>query len=426
MDAHLESFRARTLEVAPCDPLAALGVFGEPPVAFFEAPSRQESWAGFGTAWESSAADRASALALLRAISRADVVPQEEGARPPGPFAGGLAFDLSRAPGAAWSGFPVARWRLPRFIVWRKQERCYATVIGPAAELGALARAAATAADRIPRGPAVNGGAAVELGLVEDRAGWDRAMGQALSALQREQLQKVVMARAIDVALPAPVPVQALLARLRKDSPAALTFFLQGEGVAFIGATPETLCRVEGRALATEALAGSVPPEDLALLKRDKESREHRAVVEAIRDALTPLCEWLEISGRGEVVNVPTLVHRRTPIAGTLRPGVGIADLVEALHPTPAVGGAPRDVAMALIREAEGLDRGWYAGLVGLVGPEGGELRVGLRSALLRGAAARLFVGAGVVQGSTADGEWEETAAKARTMLRALGSGANA
>ncbi|HEY8206414.1 MAG TPA: isochorismate synthase, partial [Myxococcaceae bacterium] len=247
-----------------------------------------------------------------------------------------------------------------------------------------------------------------------------------LQAIQRGQVQKVVMARAIDVELSRPADLVALLARLRRDSPAALTFYLRGdEGTAFAGATPETLCRIEGRSLATEALAGSVAPEDAALLRRDKESREHRAVVEAIRDALAPICEWMEISGKGEVVRVPTLVHRRTPIAATLRAGVGVADVVDALHPTPAVGGAPRQVALELIREAEGLDRGWYAGLVGRVGPDGGELRVGLRSALIRDASARLFVGAGVVQGSTADGEWDETAAKSRTVLRALGDGAH-
>jgi len=426
MNAHLETVRARTQEVAPCDPLAALGSFGEPPVAFFESPSRQESWAGFGTAWEAAASDRASTLALLRAISRPDVVPQEEGPRPPGPFAGGMAFDLSRAPGAGWSGFPVARWRLPRFVLWRKEGRSFVTAFAPASELEAQLRAAASAADRAPR--ALSGEGAGGVGaLREDRAAWDKAMGQALGAIQRGQVQKVVMARAIDVELAAAPVVQELLARLRRDSPAALTFFVRGEdGVAFVGATPETLCRVEGRSLATEALAGSVAPEDAALLRRDKESREHRAVVEAIRDALAPLCEWLEISGKGEVVRVPTLVHRRTPIAGTLRAGVGVAELVEALHPTPAVGGAPREVALALIRDAEGLDRGWYAGLVGMVGPDGGELRVGLRSALIRGVSARLFVGAGVVQGSTADGEWEETAAKARTVLRALGGAGHA
>lgn len=425
MDAHLETVRARTQEVAPCDPLAALGSFGEPPVAFFDSPSRQESWAGFGTAWEATASDRASSLALLRAISRPDVVPQEEGPRPPGPFAGGMAFDLSRAPGAGWSGFPVARWRLPKFILWRRQGRSFVTAFAPAPELPAAMRAAASAADRAPRALGEEGPVAAVASLKEDRAAWDGAMGQALGAIQRGQVQKVVMARAIDVELAAPLAAQSLLARLRKDSPAALTFYLRGDdGVAFAGATPETLCRVEGASLATEALAGSVAPEDAALLRRDKESREHRAVVEAIRDALAPLCEWLEISGKGEVVNVPTLVHRRTPIAATLRAGVGVAELVEALHPTPAVGGAPREVALALIREAEGLDRGWYAGLLGMVGPDGGELRVGLRSALIRGASARLFVGAGVVQGSTADGEWEETAAKARTVLRALGGGA--
>jgi len=431
MDAHVESLRARTVEVAPCDPLMGLGFFGEPPVAFFEAPSRGERWIGFGTAWAASATDRASALGLLRAISRPDVVPQEEGPRPPGPFAGGMAFDLSRVPGDGWSGsgFPVARWLLPRIILWGRGGRCYVTAIAPAAELPGLLRAATSAADRIPKVPAGAGPdpgpegveLAPGLALAEDREGWDRAMARALAAIEGGRVQKVVMARAIDVALPAAPDLGRLLSRLRRDSPAGLTFFLQGEGAAFAGATPETLCRVEGRSLASEALAGSVAPEDAALLRREKESREHRAVVEAIREGLSPLCEWMEISGRGEVVSVPTLVHRRTPIAATLRAGVGPADLVDALHPTPAVGGTPRDVAMTLIREVEGLDRGWYAGLVGMVGPDGCELRVGLRSVLLRGASARLFVGAGVVQGSTAEGEWEETAAKARTVLRALG-----
>jgi isochorismate synthase len=323
-----------------------------------------------------------------------------------------------------WSGFPVARWRLPRFILWRRQGRCFVTAIAPAAELADRMRAATSAADRIPRAPLAEIAASEVRSLREDRQAWDGAMAKALEAIQRGQVQKVVMARGIDVELAEPPDLASFLARLRKDSPAAFTFFLQGDGATFAGATPETLCRVEGRSLATEALAGSVAPEDAALLKRDKESREHRAVVEAIRNALAPLCEWLEISGRGEVVNVPTLVHRRTPIAATLRAGVGVADLVDVMHPTPAVGGAPRDMALALLREIEGLDRGWYAGLVGMAGPDGAELRVGLRSALIQGASARLFVGAGVVQGSAADGEWEETAAKARTILRALGASA--
>jgi len=424
MDAHLESLRARTLEVAPVDPLAALAGSVQAPVAFWEAPSRVESWAAFGTAWESSASDRDSALALLGTVSRPDVVPQDGGPRPPGPFAGGMAFDLSRAPGQGWSGFPVARWRLPRFILWRREGGCYATAVAPAGELeGAVQAAAAAAAAARGAQPPEPPGGAVPLSIREDRAAWDLAMGRALSAIERDQVRKVVVARAIDVSLPAPPDLPLLLARLRQDSPAALTYFFQGDDAAFAGATPETLCRVAGRNLVTEALAGSAPRGDAALLRGEKESREHRAVVEGIRDALAPLCDWLEISGRGEVVSVPSLLHRRTPMSGVLREGVGLAELVGALHPTPAVGGAPRGAALALIREVEGLDRGWYAGVVGIAGPEGAELRVALRSVLLRGAQARLYVGAGVVRGSTADGEWEETGAKARAVLRALGGG---
>src|SRR5438105_3059657 len=103
--------------------------------------------------------------------------------------------------------------------------------------------------------------------------------------------------------------------------------------------------------------------------------------------------------------------------------GVGCsADATSALHPTPAVGGVPKDAALRFIREHEGIDRGLYAGLVGWVGEGRAELAVALRSALVRGRRARLFVGAGIVEGSSAETEWEETELKARALLDALGA----
>jgi isochorismate synthase EntC len=148
---------------------------------------------------------------------------------------------------------------LPRIILWGRGGRCHVTAIAPAAELPGLLRAATGAADRLPKAPAGSdpgpGAQGAEQGaglaLVEDREGWDRAMSRALAAIERGRLQKVVMARAIDVALPAAPDLGRLLSRLRRDSPAGLTFFLRGAGAAFAGATPETLCRVEGRSLAS-------------------------------------------------------------------------------------------------------------------------------------------------------------------------------
>jgi isochorismate synthase EntC len=96
--------------------------------------------------------------------------------------------------------------------------------------------------------------------------------------------------------------------------------------------------------------------------------------------------------------------------------------LAEVIHPTPAVGGEPRDLALELIAEHEGFERGWYAGPIGWVDAGGdGELAVALRSGLVAGTEATLFAGCGIVADSSPDGEWEESRVKLRTVAGALG-----
>ena len=124
---------------------------------------------------------------------------------------------------------------------------------------------------------------------------------------------------------------------------------------------------------------------------------------------------------RGHFTELPAVVHLHTPIEAVLRPGVSPLSVARALHPTSAVAGTPRAEAIGFLRAHEGFERGWYAGAVGAIGPSRLTLAVGLRSALLSGSTARVFVGAGVVRGSTPDGEWIETERKASTMLAALG-----
>jgi len=120
-----------------------------------------------------------------------------------------------------------------------------------------------------------------------------------------------------------------------------------------------------------------------------------------------------------ELANV---VHLHTPVVARLAPGRSVADVASALHPTPAVAGVPSAAALRFLAEHEQLDRGLYAGIVGWVGDGSAELAVALRSALVRGRRARLFVGAGIVEGSSPDAEWEETELKARALLDALGA----
>jgi isochorismate synthase EntC len=152
----------------------------------------------------------------------------------------------------------------------------------------------------------------------------------------------------------------------------------------------------------------------------DKEQREHSEVVEGIRDALAPLSRALDVGAEPRLLELPYISHLRTPVRATLRPDVGLDQVLTAMYPTAAVGGAPRDAALRFLSAEEGWDRGWYAGAIGFLGPRGADLHVAIRSAWVKGRRGRVFAGAGLVQGSTAEREWQETEDKARPMLTDL------
>jgi isochorismate synthase len=179
-------------------------------------------------------------------------------------------------------------------------------------------------------------------------------------------------------------------------------------------------------ALAGTSARGATPAEDerlgQALLASPKERTEHAVVVRALRAALAEQCTDVTAPGTPRLFRVRNVQHLLTPLSGRLRPGRGALDLVTALHPTPAVGGAPRATALDLIRRWEGLDRGWYAGPVGWVDRHGqGEFAVAIRSALLRGPEASLYAGCGIVADSDPEAEFSESVLKLRPMLAALG-----
>jgi menaquinone-specific isochorismate synthase len=223
-----------------------------------------------------------------------------------------------------------------------------------------------------------------------------------------------------------------VLRLLRDAQPAAYPFLVQPTSDdAFLGASPERLYRRVGRLLETEALAGTRPrgrndEADAALaadlLASPKDRAEHDLVRAHLERRLGPLTESLDCAAEPEIYRLAGLLHLRTPVHARLNPGLGDGALLEALHPTPAVCGTPTEAARLLIREAEPFDRGLYAGPVGCFGRETSEVAVALRCALLRGHWVQLFAGAGIVQGSDAEAEWQETVDKMRTIEQALGA----
>jgi salicylate biosynthesis isochorismate synthase len=368
--------------------------------------------------------------ALLGALSRGDGVtwldgPSDARPRPLGPWFGAVAFDPSRA---SWSGFAPVRFAAPRLLLWDDGGRRHLAAFAPE---GAASRASLQASldearrrldarpaarDRAARPPVRARAAAFQDG----RARWAELVDLALRRIREGELCKVVVARAVDVK--AAPPIEALLAHLEGTYPQCRTFQLRGDGDAlFVGSTPESFCSLEGSRLYTEALAGSARPDEAReLLRRSKDLREHEWVVDHIASALREISETVEVPDAPGVRVLATVAHLHTPISARLLPGVGLAEVVEALHPTPAVGGVPSAAAVRFLGEHEKLDRGLYAGLVGLVGPSRAELAVALRCARIADGFARLFLGAGIVEGSSAESEWMETQLKARALLDAL------
>ena len=141
-----------------------------------------------------------------------------------------------------------------------------------------------------------------------------------------------------------------------------------------------------------------------------------------IEQALAPLCGTVKVELTPRLRALRNVVHLLTPIEAVLRSGVSVAEVVLALHPTPAVGGVPRESALDFLARHEPFDRGWYTGAVGWQGAGTASMFVALRAALIRGHRATLFVGAGLVAGSEEESEWRETEAKSRPMVEALGA----
>jgi isochorismate synthase len=288
----------------------------------------------------------------------------------------------------------------------------------------------------VPR-PAHAGGtpheAFTDLQLVRtpEPGGYADAVRAALARIRRGDLRKVVLARQIRVRADRPLDPALLAARLRSVDPDAYTFVAPTTNGALVGASPELLLSRRGREVRSNPLAGSAPrsgdPEEDRLNGRElersaKDREEHAIVVESVAEALGPFCERLAWDRDPVLLPTANVWHLSTRFAGTLRaPAADALALVAALHPTPAVGGSPRDVALATIDELEPFDRGAYAGPVGWIDAEGdGEWAIALRCAEIVGERATLYAGAGIVAGSDAGSEVEETERKFLAFLDAL------
>jgi isochorismate synthase len=266
---------------------------------------------------------------------------------------------------------------------------------------------------------------------VPTAAEYAHAVAELVERIGAGAFGKVVLARTIEVEAGRTLDARTLARRLRAVDPAAFTFVAPTATGVIVGASPELLVSRFGREVRSNPLAGSAarsgdPEEDgengARLLASAKDHEEHAIVVDAIARTLGPYCRELSWDPEPVLLDTPNVWHLSTRFRGLLRePAPHALELVEALHPTPAVAGEPREAALGAIAELEPFDREAYAGPVGWVDASGdGEWAIALRCAELRGDGATLYAGAGIVAASRPEAEVDETDRKFRAFLDAL------
>jgi len=263
-----------------------------------------------------------------------------------------------------------------------------------------------------------------------DRKGWDTMIDRVSTLFENNELEKIVLARKAVLDCAGPVNPWLILSLLRERSRNCYLFAFQFErDTAFIGATPERLYRREGRSLTTEALAGTRPraadkEEDARLrdelLNSGKDRREHGFVKDSIIDNLASVSEKITADPEISVRQLDRVQHLYCKIESELKENTCDSALLEALHPTPAVGGLPRGKALPLMREMEPFERGWFAAPIGWTSGEKTEFAVAIRSALIKKNKLMLFAGAGIVEGSDAGAEWKEVDNKLENFVHLL------
>ena len=422
---------------ADADPLRLLRGTGDRSHCLFGAPGG-DLVAGLGEAATRVAARAARVARLAEAAAHlfAELEPLTAATSTEPVLVGGFGFDHRGSPtGSPWSALPPARLALPEVALRVRGASRRLVAVAPAGSTRRAARARREAllagAEGRLRSPAPDPAPARLRPLGPGPGDYERRVAEAIDAIAGGHLTKVIVARREAWTAGAPLEAADLLGGLRDRFPTCFLFSVQPPGgPAFVGASPERLVAVRRGRVEADALAGTAPRADdpdrdrlLAeeLAGSDKEQREHRVVVEHLRRVLRPLVRSLEVPARPGLLRLANVQHLHTPVRGRLLNGAGALDVAGRVHPTPAVCGLPRDEALTWLRRREELDRGWYAGGVGVVRPGGdGEFCVAIRSALLSGRRAWLFAGAGVVAGSLARRERAEVEHKLEGMREVL------
>lgn len=405
---------------------------------FWSDPNQELTLVGVGSelTFEANGTNRFSWVEKSWRESLKDaVIVQDEPIPGTGPtLLGGFSFDPLKEKTPLWKSFPDAKMNLPKFMLTNHKESSWLTenfFLKATDDPDLIAEIAMKERESL-----FNDGEDVSFlhnTYIKEEINpqsWMRIVREATESIKKNELEKVVLARELRIFADKPFSPEYTLSRLHKEQPLSYIFAFESMEDCFIGATPERLAKREKDNVLFTCLAGSMKrgntaEEDEALgsdLMNDPKNRqEHQFVVDMIGEVAKTFCKDVCVPDGPVLLKSRHIQHLFTPIAakGTDH---SLLTIIEAMHPTPALGGFPKNAGIEKIRQVEELDRGWYASPIGWIDYNGnGEFAAAIRSALLQGSEASLFAGCGIVADSEELSEYEETRIKFQPMLSVLG-----
>lgn len=349
---------------------------------------------------------------------------------------GGMSFDPLRTQSELWENYPQSLLTIPSYLIVCKEDECFLTINRYVMENDNIE----SIMDEIKEVESTvltdaNGTnireQKIDFHIEKDPERWKKSVQKAVDTIRVGEAQKIVLARELRLKLSNRVDIGAFIESLMESQQQSYLFAYEQGDDCFVGASPERLVQIEGDALLSTCLAGTAPrgktaAEDVQIAKDEllndaKNREEHDHVVQMIKSSIAPFCEQINIPDAPVVLTLRNLQHLYTPVTARLNEGVSVFNLIEVLHPTPALGGVPTDKALHFIREEEQFDRGWYGAPIGWLDYKGNsEFAVAIRSGLAQKDEMSLFAGCGVMADSDPEKEYEETAVKFLPMLSIL------
>ncbi|PLT29317.1 isochorismate synthase [Peribacillus deserti] len=356
---------------------------------------------------------------------------------------GGFSFDSAKNSSLLWDQFGDHLFYIPKYLLSIIDGQAYLTInalIDHEDDLSLLTESDKEKDELLEKAlnyveqPAAQNELLEQIEVCPEE--WKDTVQSAINEIRTTDLDKIVLARETRLRFQSDISPAPVLNRLAREQPTSFIFCYESGSDYFIGASPEQLVKKNGTTLSSACLAGSIArgktaeEDDLlgkTLLHDQKNLIEHQYVVSMIKHAMETICRKVSVPDGPELMKTKHIQHLYTPVSGECTEDISIFDCVEKLHPTPAMGGLPKEKAVERIRELEILERGFYASPIGWTDGKGnGEFAVAIRSALVQGNEASLFAGCGIVEDSEPESEYIETAIKFKPMLSALGGNLHA